>query len=220
MIKGAKCLTGCLVSDERDIVNKITSIHYSLITDTAQTILVGYANHTIVARTFVGALREQEAGVVRFDITVWSIESERRAVGGVQTELRAFLPGCHNGCVEQVLVTLAFLTVLETGDALIGCCKVEDQPEEEDHPAPSMGREILFCYLFKLYSVLSRKCYPHEYKQLKVKSIIPKASIWNEPFGVTGVLSQCSIFRERQEKTSPQAKRHELSLQVIFKTRT
>ena len=172
MIKGAKCFTGCLVSDERDIVNKITSIHYSLITDTAQTILVGYANHTIVARTFVGALREQEAGVVRFDITVWSVESERRAVGGVQTELRAFLPGCHNGCVEQVLVTLALLTVLETGDALIGCCKVEDQPEEEDHPAPSMGREILLCYLFKLCSVMQRKCYPHLYKQLKRKSII------------------------------------------------
>ena len=126
MIKGAKCLTGCLVSDERDIVNKITSIHYSLITDTAQTILLGYANDTIVARTFVGALREQEAGVVRFDITVWSIESERRAVGGVQTELRAFLPGCHNRCVEMVLVTLALLAVLETGDALVTYYEVED----------------------------------------------------------------------------------------------
>ena len=150
MIKGAKCLTGCLVSDERDIVNKITSIHYSLITDTAQTILVGYANHTIVARTFVGALREQEAGVVRFDITVWSIESERRAVGGVQTELRAFLPGCHNGCVDQILMTLTFLPVLETGDVLMGSCKVEDWPKEEDHPAASMGRGILPSYLWQV----------------------------------------------------------------------
>ena len=79
MIKGAKCLTGCLVSDERDIINKVTPIHYSLITDTAQTILLGYANDTIVARTFVGALREQEAGVVRVGgITVWSKEIESR----------------------------------------------------------------------------------------------------------------------------------------------
>ena len=63
---------------------------------------------------------------MRFDITVWSIESERRAVGVVQTELRAFLPGCHNGCVEMVLVALALLAVLETGDVLMGYYKVED----------------------------------------------------------------------------------------------
>ena len=86
---------------------------------------------------------------MREEVTVWSKEVKSRAVGSVQTKLRAFLPGCHNGCVEMVLVTLALLAVLETGDALIGCCKVEDQPEEEDHPAPSMGRGILLCYLFK-----------------------------------------------------------------------
>ena len=69
------------------------------------------------------------------EVTVWSKEVKSRAVGGVQTELRAFLPGCHNGCVDQILVALACLPVLEAGDALIGCCKVEDRPDEEDHPA-------------------------------------------------------------------------------------
>ena len=172
------CLTGCLVTDVRLKVNEIAVVHDSLITDTAQTILMGNANDTIVARNPGGALREQEAGVVRDDITVGSKKVKSRASFAVQTELRAFLPRCHNGCVDQILVTLACLPVLEAGDVLMGCCKVEDRPEEEDHPAPSMGRGILLCYLFKLYSVLSRKCYPHEYKQLKVKSIIPKASIW------------------------------------------
>ena len=43
----------------------MTLINDSHITDTAQTILLGYANGTIVARKFVGALRELEVGVVR-----------------------------------------------------------------------------------------------------------------------------------------------------------
>ena len=72
---------------------------------------------------------------MREEVTVWSEEVKSRAVGGVLTKLRAFLPGCHNGCVEMVLVTLALLAVLETGDALVGYYEVEDRPEEEDHPA-------------------------------------------------------------------------------------
>ena len=69
------------------------------------------------------------------EVTVGSKEVKSRALRGVQTKLRAFLPGCHNGCVEMVLVTLALLAVLETGDALIAYYEVEDRPEEEDHPA-------------------------------------------------------------------------------------
>ena len=143
-------LTGCLVSDVRGIVNKITPIHDSYIADTAQTILLWYANDAIVARNFAFTVREQEAGVVRENVTVWSKEGERRAIRGVQTKEGAFLPGCHNGCVEQVLVTFAYLAVLETGDVLMGSCKVEDWPKEEDHPAASMGRGILPSYLWQV----------------------------------------------------------------------
>ena len=58
----------------------MTLINDSHITDTAQTIHLGYAKGTNVARNFVGALRELEAGVVRGGgITAWSKEGKSRA---------------------------------------------------------------------------------------------------------------------------------------------
>ena len=79
-----------------------------------------HADHTIVARNFALAVGKQETGVVREEVTGWSEECERRTVGAVETEKRAFLPVCCYGSVYQVLVgQLAFPTVLETGDVLM-----------------------------------------------------------------------------------------------------
>ena len=67
------------------------------------------------------------------EVTLGSEEIESTAAEVVLTQLRAFLPGCLNENLDQVVTGhLTFLAVLEAGDVGIRHCCMQDHAKEEE----------------------------------------------------------------------------------------
>ena len=132
---GAETLAGSFTWDFCGNINAITAVYESDVWHATQAIVLGHPDHTIIAGEFVFTGGEQEAGVVRIEITFRSKEVESEAVQLVLTQEGTLLPGCVLSDAYQVtILDFTLLTVLVARGAWVcSRCSETHQEEEADH---------------------------------------------------------------------------------------